>query len=201
MPAKVFDEILLKGIRSGQVPARTQAAREWYREQAKSISRTSINETIIMRESRDRYKSEFMIGNMYMFVYNPKHKDTLPYYDRFPLVFPINRAKGGFLGLNMHYLPYKLRATLMDALYDVASNDKFDETTKIKASYGILNSATKYKEFQPTIKHYLSDHVVTKFVYINPVEWDVALFLPVEKFVGANRTKVWEDSKKIIRGR
>ena len=200
MVAKVFDEILLRGIRSGQVPARTQSAREWYREQAKKVSRSDINETTIMKESRDRYESKFLIGNMYMFVYNPKHKDTLPYYDRFPLVFPINRAKGGFLGINMHYLPHQLRATLMDALYEVVSNNRFDETTKIKASYSILNGASKYKEFQPTIKHYLSNHIVTNFVYINPTEWDIALWLPVEKFVGASRAKVWEDSKKIIRG-
>jgi len=137
---------------------------------------------------------------MYMFIYNPKHKDTLPYYDRFPLIFPINRAKGGFLGINMHYLPYQLRAKLMDALYDVASNDRFDESTKIRASYGILSGTSKYREFKPTIKHYLSNHVVSRLVYINPAEWDIALWLPVEKFVGANRTKVWADSRKIIRG-
>jgi len=200
MPAKIFDEILLKGIRSGQVPARSQSARDWYRDQAQQIKRSDISETIIMRESRDRYENRFRIGHMYMFIYNPKHKDTLPYYDRFPLIFPINRAKGGFLGINMHYLPYQLRAKLMDALYDVASNDKFDESTKIKASYGILSGAAKYREFKPTIKHYLVDHVVSKLVYINPSEWDVALFLPVEKFVGASKTKVWADSRKTIRG-
>ena len=181
-------------------PSIVTKSKTWFRQQAILLKKEGIRSTRMYKNSGE-YVTSIRPGNMYMFFYDPKMKDTLPYYDRFPLVFPINRAKGGFLGLNMHYLPYKLRATLMDALYDVASNDKFDETTKIKASYGILNSATKYKEFQPTIKHYLSDHVVTKFVYINPVEWDVALFLPVEKFVGANRTKVWEDSKKIIRGR
>jgi hypothetical protein len=200
MPAKIFDEILLKGIRSGQVPARSQAARDWYREQAQGIKRSEINETIIMKQSRDRYENRFRIGNMYMFIYNPKHKDTLPYYDRFPLIFPINKAKGGFLGINMHYLPYQLRAKLMDALYDVASNDKFDESTKIKTSYGILSGASKYREFKPTIKHYLSDHVVSKLVYVNPVEWDIALFLPTQQFVGASKTKVWADSRKTIRG-
>lgn len=201
MAAKIFDDLLLKGLRSGQIPARTRAAREWYREQAGLIKKSSIQETKFIREmGADRYESSFRIGNMYMFVYDPKHKDTLPYYDRFPLIFPINRAKGGFLGMNFHYLPLQLRARLMDALYDVASNDKFDETTKIRASYGILSSASKYKEFKPTIKHYLTKHLVTKPTYINPVEWDIALFLPTERFVGANKSTVWADSRKIIRG-
>ena len=33
-----------------------------------------------------------------MFVYSPKHRNTLPYYDTFPLVLPIGGAAGGFLG-------------------------------------------------------------------------------------------------------
>ena len=118
MPAKIFDDILLKGIRSGQVPARTEAARAWYRDQAKQVKR--IDETALMKASQDRYENRFRIGNMYQFMYDPKHKATLPYYDRLPLIFPINKAKGGFLGIKFHYLQLPLRAKLMDALYDVA---------------------------------------------------------------------------------
>jgi hypothetical protein len=201
MVAKIFDDLLLKGIRSGQVPARTQAAREWYREQAKGVARSQIKEMSFIRNmGTERYENRFRLGHMYMFIYDPKHKETLPYYDRFPLIFPINRAKGGFLGINFHYLPLPLRAKLMDALYDVVTNDKFDETTKIRTSYSILNNATKYKEFKPTVKHYLADHVRTRLVYLNPSEWDIALFLPTERFEGASKTKVWQDSRKIIRG-
>lgn len=201
MVAKVFDDLLLKGIRSGRVPARTRAARDWYRDQAKRIPKSQTQESRLIREMGvERYENRFRIGNMYMFIYNPKHKDTLPYYDRFPLIFPINRAKGGFLGINFHYLPLQLRAKLMDALYDVASNDRFDETTKLRTSYGILSSAAKYKEFKPTVKHYLTNHIVSRLTYINPVEWDVALFLPTERFEGATKTEVWADSRKIIRG-
>lgn len=202
MAAKLFDDILLKGIRSGQVPARTEAAREWYRDQARMVRKSQIDENRLVRQmGTDRYESRFRLGHMYMFVYDPKHKDTLPYYDRFPLIFPINRAKGGFLGINFHYLPLQLRARLMDALYDVSSNDKYDETTKLRLSYGVLSGASKYKEFKPTIKHYLSTQVRTRFVYVHPTEWDIALFLPSAKFEKASQSQVWADSRKIIRGR
>ena len=100
----MFDDILLKGIRSGKAPARTDAAREWYRDQAKGVTRTNRNRTKgdkLIKELRQdqnrRQDSRFMMGNMYLFAYDPKHKDTLPYYDRFPIIFPINKAKGGFL--------------------------------------------------------------------------------------------------------
>jgi hypothetical protein len=202
MAAKIFDDILLKGVRSGQIPARTKEARDWYRDQASGIARSKIQEDSFIRQmGADRYENRFRLGHMYMFLYDPKHKDTLPYYDRFPLIFPINRAKGGFLGMNFHYLPLPLRARLMDALYDVTTNDKFDETTKLRASYNILNSTARYKEFKPTVKHYLTDHIRTRLVYINPTEWDIALFLPTERFEGASKTQVWQDSRKIARGR
>ena len=202
MVAKVFDDILLKGIRGGQVPARTAEARNWYREQAKQVNKSAAQGDKLIREAgRDRYENRFRLGHMYMFAYDPKHKETLPYYDRFPLIFPINKAKGGFLGINMHYLPPILRAKLMDALYDTATNENYDENTKLKITYKVLSNASKFKEFKPTVKHYLTAHVRTRLVYINPTEWDIALFLPSASFVGATKTQVYNDSRKIIRGR
>ena len=199
--AKIFDDILLKGIRAGQMPSRNSTARVWYREKAKEAGK--INETSFFRSTdSDRFKNtgQFRIGSMYMFYYDPKHKDTLPYYDRVPLIFPINRAKGGFLGINFHYLPFKMRAKLMDALYDTASNDRYDENTKLNISYRILGASSQYREFRPAVKHYLFEHVRSKLLYVNPSEWDIALFLNIAKFEGATQTQVWEDSRKIIRG-
>ena len=201
MAARIFDDILLQGIRGGQVPARTKEARDWYRDQASGVAKSKVQEERLIKQmGTDRYENRFRIGHMYMFVYDPKHKETLPYYDRFPLIFPINRAKGGFLGMNFHYLPLQLRAKLMDSLYDVSSNDKYDESTKMRVSYDILNGASRYKEFKPTVKHYLTSQIRTRLVYINPTEWDIALFLPTERFEKASKSQVWADSRKIIRG-
>ena len=206
--AKLFDDILLKGIRAGQMPGRTAAAREWYRDQAKDVTRvkrTNSQGDKLIRELRGdndrRQDTRFMLGNMYLFNYDPKHKAKLPYYDRFPLIFPINKAKGGFLGINLHYLPPILRAKLMDELYKVLNNKEFNESTRLTASYKILNGATRFKEFAPCVKHYLNTNVRSKPAYINPTEWDIALFLPTQQFVGASATKVYADSRRIVKGR
>jgi hypothetical protein len=200
--AQIFDDILLKGIRSGQAPAKTKKARVWYRDQAAAMKKGAVSGTKLESQltKSGQAKSRLVYGNMYMFMYDPKHKDTLPYYDRMPLIFPINSAKGGFLGINLHYLPPMMRAKLMDALYQATNNKKYDETTKLKISYDILNGAAKFKEFKPCIKHYLSNQLQSKFLYINPAEWDIALFLPSAQFVGASKQKVYADSRKIIRG-
>jgi hypothetical protein len=147
---------------------------------------------------KDRFVNSPRIGQMYMFTYDPKHKDTLPYYDRFPLVFPFRKVQGGFLGLNMHYLPLPYRAKLMDSLYTISNNTLYNETTRLKLNYDLLNGASQFRYFKPTVKHYLTDHLMSRFMYIFPAEWDVALFLPLEKFQKASKQKVWADSRKII---
>ena len=200
--AKIFTDILAKGIRQGQVPARTAAAREWYRNQARG-SRTSAEEvfsTTSKKDTRATVSNESHIGQMLLFQYDAKHKDTLPYYDRFPLIFPINTVKGGFMGINMHYLPPQLRAQLMDQLYSISSNDRYDAKTRLNLSYDVLNGASKFRLFRPTIKRYLQRQVRSRFIKIASSEWDIALFLPLQKFVGASSNKVYADSRKIIRG-
>ena len=194
--ATVFDTIITQGVRSGQIPARTQDARDWFRETAKKISR--INERELMRGDSSRLTSKTIIGSMYMYYYDPKYKEELPYYDRFPLVFPFRRVPGGFYGLNLHYLPLPLRARLMDGLYDYANNTRYDESTKVKMNFSLLQSVSKLKFFAPCVKHYLDEHVRSRFMYVYPSEWDVALFLPTERFAKKTKTQVWGESKKML---
>lgn len=194
--AILFDEILTKGVRAGQIPAREQKAREWYRDAAKDFKK--INEGQLMRGDTDRLRSRPSVGSMFMFYYDAKHKATLPYWDRFPLIFPFKQVKGGFMGINMHYLPHNHRAQLMDALYDLSTNERYDERTKLKLSYDVLNSASRFSAFKPCVKHYLTSQLKSRFLYIYPSEWDIALFLPLERFEGARKTKVWADSRKAI---
>lgn len=195
--ASLFDEILLKGIKSGQMPARSEEAKKWFRTKAREVGR--VSESTILKDSRERLKDRSAIGRMYFFVYDAKHKATLPYYDKFPLIFPVDKTSDGFFGLNFHYLPLPLRAKLMDSLYDITNNKKYDETTKLKLSYGILKGAQKFSLFKPTFKRYLNSQVRSRFVEVAPAEWDIALFLGSDQFAGASRNQVWRDSKEIMR--
>ena len=193
--AIVFDDLLAKGVRAGEVPARTDSARAWYRDRART---TRIQPQTLIKSDRERLPSRVMIGRMYHFFYDPKHKKTLPYYDRFPLIFPFKRVRGGFLGINLHYLPLRLRAKLMDELYGLTRDNRYDEDTRLKISYNVLNGAAKYKYFKPCVKHYLTPHVKSRFLEVYAAEWDIALFLPTERFVGAGKGAVHADSRKMI---
>lgn len=194
---QIFDTILTKGAQAGQIPAKTEEARQWYRNAAMEYKK--LDERALMKNGNERLVNRTGIGNCYMFYYDPKFKKTLPYYDQFPLVFPFKKVdNNGFLGINLHYLPPVYRAKLMDALYDITNNKKYDESTKLKLNYDVLTSASKFKYFKPCIKHYLYEHLRSRFLYIYPKEWDICLFLPTQRFIGATKQKVWADSKKLI---
>lgn len=194
MVAYVFDTLLTRGVKSGQLPARTQAARDWYRNEAEQVT---VTPTKLMRENQSKVVRGYDIGNMMLFQYDPKLKKSLPYYDTFPLVFPIEPRDNGFLGLNMHYLPLRQRAMLMDALYSLVSDNRYDEKTQLKLSYDVLKASSRFKLFRPCVKHYISSHIKSRRIKIDPIEWDMALFLPLQRFQKASASQVYKDSLRI----
>ena len=194
----IFDNILIQGARQGIIPARTVAAREWYRSAAGKLMSNITPGVFEKRTDEARKVSSMEFGYMYAFKYDPKTKNDLPYYDTFPLIFPVRMDSDGFLGINFHYLPPVLRAKLMNALYSTLTNKKYDDTTKVKISYSILQSASKYRYFKPMLKKYLRSHVRSQFLEVQVNEWDIAIFLPTESFRKADTGRVWEDSRKQI---
>ena len=190
---------LKDAIRTDQVAAKARAAGNWFRSIVNRTKGQFSKETpqkILSRQ--DSLVSKSVLGKMYFYSYNPKWKDELPWYDTFPLVFPIERYPDGFLGLNFHYLAPKHRAILMDQLKMFANNKKYDETTKLRLSYNMLKGFTKIKRAKPTVHRYLNSKVNSKFVLVNADEWEVALFLPVERFKKATKKQVWAHSGRMF---
>ena len=193
--SNIFQRLELQAFRAGITP-RTKESREWFRKKIKNLR--SINRDALMKEDPLKQTGQEIVGGMYMFFYDPKHKDTLPYYDTFPLVVVVGPAEGGFYGLNLHYLPPILRAKMLDALMDITSNTKFNDSTRFKMSYELLVKSSKLKYFQPCFKHYLNDQVKSKFAMVPAPEWEIATFLPTAQFKKANSKKVYFDSQKMI---
>ncbi len=192
--ATIFDTIITQGVRAGQIPARTDQARSWYRDTAKQFGK-NINEKSLMNKDKTRLVNRIKPGNMYMFQYDPKFKDTLPYYDRFPLIFPFRVEGDRFWAINLHYLPHRIRAQLMDSLYDLVNNKRYDESTRIQGTFELLNRAARSRWIKPCVKQYLFSQMNSRFMYVYPSEWDIALFLPLERFSKATKSQVWAESK------
>jgi hypothetical protein len=193
--ASLFDTLELQAFRAG-ITARTEASKKWFQANVKKLGQ--VNRTSLLKDDALDPVTKTLFGNMYMYFYDPKHKDTLPYYDRFPLVLMVEPAPGGFYGLNLHYLNPRVRAKFLDELMKTAPK-KITDKSRIRAQYKLLQSSKKFKEFKPCFKHYLTAHVKSKIVRVPMAEWEIAIFLPTEQFVKKGKSAVWAESNKIAR--
>ena len=189
--AYLIDRIKSSLAKEGLSP-RTNQARAWLQEKIKTLKPTRES---LLRD-RQRLKTSSIVGKMYFYFYDPKTKDTMPYYDRFPLVIPIEMYRDGFLGLNLHYIHPKSRMVLLDKLSVTATNRSYNESTKLRLNYEYLSKASKAFEAMPCIKRYLYNHIDSRFLEIAADEWDIAALLPMESFIGASTSKVYSDSRK-----
>ena len=194
--ASLFDTLQANAFRAG-VQARTKDSQKWF--QGKLQDMTMPSRQKLLRDPALDTTERNLVGSMYMYFYDPKHKKTLPYYDRFPLTIMVQEAKDGFHGLNLHYLNYNTRAAFLDELMGLAPNKLQNDTRLRKLRYELLQKTRKYKEFKPCFKHYLTKHVKTKLTRVPMTEWEIAIFLPVEQFRKANKNTVWKDSTRIAR--
>lgn len=167
----IFDEIS-KLRKSGKEPY------QWYRNRIKELGTPS--QAQLIRDGKITGRVNF--GALNMFIYDPKLKNKLPYYDTFPLVLPIERYRDGFLGINFHYLPYALRAQLLSRLDP-------------NANYSALKNVRLVK---PTLKRYLNSNVRSRFRKLEEEDFMTAIMLPVQRFRKSSASKVWSDSRKVI---
>ena len=173
MAETYFDKIQQQ-VKTGNEPFK------WYRNRIKELGTPSVPE--LLRSGEADRRPHF--GSLNMFVYSPKLRNKLPYYDTFPLVLPLKRYNNGFLGLNFHYLPYALRARLLDA----AGQDELN-----------VQEVKRSRLTKPTIKRYLYGYVKSMFLKIENEDNLTAIMLPVQRFKKANETQVWADSRRIAR--
>lgn len=193
--SNLFQKLEASALRAGIQP-RTKESRDWFRRKAQQLTR--VNRQALMREDEIQQTGSAIVGNMFMFFYDPKTKDTLPYYDRFPLAIIVGPAENGFYGLNLHYLPPLLRAKFLDSLMDITNNNRYDKSTKFNVTYNLLKRSAKMKYFEPCFKRYLNDHVRSRFALVPSTEWEIATFLPTAQFEKATNSKVYSDSRKMI---
>jgi hypothetical protein len=207
-----FKTLIKKRTKEGTLPEANYQSRLWYRQQ--SLKMMSLREVSterfkrigrVSRRMQTTIKSRLMLGKLFMFDYDPKGRDTLEFYDVFPCVFIIELYKDGFLGVNMHYLPYIWRAVLMDNLYEILTNQSMDKTTRLNMimnGYKILKKSAKYRHFMPCIRRYLFDNGRSRYMEVPADEWEIAIFLPLERFesgIGggrATRSHVWMDTRR-----
>ena len=181
-----------------KVKAKGKQAMSWFKDIVKKTRAAAFpaatGRSDIMSDRNTGVQAMPTIGRLYLFQYDAKWKDILPYWDVWPLIFPFDLAANGFYGINLHYLPPNARIDLMLRLIKAqGGSGNLTEKYKLKLSYNII---TSYPPARPCIKRYLFSHVQGRGFYgIKGEDWSYAASLPLQKFKGASETTVWGDSK------
>lgn len=135
-------------------------------------------------------------GNFYVYTYDPKFKATLPYYDTVPLILCTAVTKTGFYGLNLHYMPPKVRLKIMDEII-ATTKTHGNENLKIKMSWQkavqIGFAVGKDRYLSHSIKQYLTKQVRSNLIKVKDDNLEAMIFLPIARFKKASQEKVWAD--------
>lgn len=180
-----------------ELKRRSTESLKWFRQR---IRRIKTNSEQFYKKSDLEKTRRFLEGRMFTYFYDPKYKELLPYYDTFPCVIIVETYASGFLGLNLHYLPPRLRIQLLDKLFQYTNNEEFDETTRIRISWNILNSVSKLRASRAAVKRYLYSHVEGSALEVEPKYWDIVAMLPTASFSKASVIDVYRDSRNKING-
>lgn len=164
----------------------------WYRKKVqtianditlKKIKSDERKESTLNTEDQDsnEVRNETRRGHLYLFEYEATHRST-QYYDRYPLVYVLDREGDHFIGANLHYMNPKARLGVIKSLQE---KDKLSIPSVI-------------------IHKYLYKGVKGLFLDLGISEWETAIYLPIEDFVYdvGNKTlpykkdKVWQRTYK-----
>jgi len=202
MPPRTGKEpfrLVMNDFRQENIRRNSKQSRNWFKQKVKSIG--TVTPRQVERDSNVRRNAlaerlpSNPIGQMWFYFYDAKTKDQLPYFDRFPLCIPMEVYSDGILGLNLHYLPYETRADLFYELYKNKEKTVANPRARMKSDYQTVKAFGNI--FKPCVKRYLTSHIRSKPTFVHPREWEMAIWLPVERFTTNKRT-VWKDSRSML---
>jgi len=200
-----LEKLLQKGLDRRKIRKLEKDATDWYldkvgikRKVDKKTKAKPISPTDFIK-GKQGIKADPIVGQLFVFYYDAKHKKTLPYWDMFPMTMVIEMYDDGFLGLNIHYLPPVLRMRLMGLIMGTMKAPKLSREAKAKITYQIIKRTASFAIAKPAIKRYLTGHIKSRVIRVKPTEWQNAALLPIDMFQKADRKKVWADTIKALR--
>ena len=195
--ASLFDRLQASAFRANIQP-RTEESQRWFLRKTRELK--TINRKTLLNDDALTPTANPKVGDMIMYFYDPKGKKELPYYDMFPLTIFVKPTPKGFQGMNLHYLSPQVRGLFLSRLMDLAPKKVTDTSRLARLRYDTIKGANKYKQFKPTFKSYLLDHVKSRIVRVPMTDWEIAVFLPTQQFKKVKDASVWRYSRNSYRG-
>lgn len=143
-------------------------------------------------------------GQILHYAYNPKYKDVLPFWDRFPTIIVLNQNSRYVLGLNIHFVPTSVRKKIIQFLlkknkYNIKNN------RPIVASYDMFKSFLREINAVICIRKYIKSRMSHNCIIPSTYESyiDSVVHLPTKKIYGMSQEDIYrlllQDKKKKTR--
>ena len=143
------------------------------------------------------FTNKLVPGRFYLYQYDPKTKEQMPYYDAMPLVLITDVTSDGWYGINFHYMPPAVRLKIMEGFYDTLKNPALTDGVKLKANWkravSVARAASAHQYLKHSIKRYLANHVTSPLIELDPEYWAMCVFLPLSRFKKKTTSFVWSD--------
>lgn len=118
-------------------------------------------------------------GQLYYFKY--KAEPSVPYYDRFPLVFVLRKRGKLFEGFNFHYMKIVNRLVLIERMKPFFEDEDIidfneeelgeDSRLRVKAFRELVYKSKRFRFARATLHRYKIDNVRSKILRIIPEDW------------------------------
>lgn len=168
----------------------------WFRDKIRQLGRSNFIPQKVILSDVGTIENNLQLGSMYFYQYSAKTAATLPYWDAFPLVLPFQIAKGGWYGINLHYLPPQWRTELLVRLMEYTNSPRSTEQMKFRLSWKLLENFARFPESKFCTKQYLENYVKSNMLRIHPNDWKMVINLPIDAFQKKSRNTVWQDAQK-----
>lgn len=173
---------------------------DWFKAKINELGGNSPSvKTDLIKTTKDLQSNRIIPGAMHMFGYDPKTKEDLPFYDKFPCSFIFSITETGFYGINFHYLSYAMRGRLYDKMWLIASRYHNNQQQVLRLNWKLFSAASKFPEVRPAIKQYLYSHITTRIIKVPVEDWKTSILLPVETFAKKSQSYVARNSGQIIK--
>ena len=141
------------------------------------------------------------VGQLVFFKYKPQSQSiisTNTYYDKYPLVLVTDVYRGGFSGVNVHYLDPIRRTMLFDVIMRDLPTIKMGEEwrTRLRVNYDRLVARRQFRFFKPCFKRYSWKGMKRRPVVIPFELWEDMVASNTMKFEKAKPITVFRDSYK-----
>ena len=185
MPRTTYQSIL-KNTDPYNLKQLSRQSTTWFIDELKRIRQNRFDKDYFVRHGQQDTVKRLVIGKIYMFSYSAKNYDTLPAWDRFPLVLPFNTTADGFIGINLHYVPTKWRAWLLDNLMRTANVPN----NQLRVTWGMLSGFSRTTIGQYATHQYLLNHITSPFRLVRIEDYPKAIMLPLASWYGNDKRMI-----------